>query len=90
MIAANHEVDKDWSEFESYATNLFARSIVQLNSKQQTPSNIIEHNSSGFESKSLSDEIVSLKKTLVDLRTSSEEVTYSNDTKIESEFHFVF
>ena len=28
MIAAKREVDRDWSEFESYATNLYVRSLI--------------------------------------------------------------
>jgi hypothetical protein len=28
MIGANGQIDKEWSEFESYATNLYARTVV--------------------------------------------------------------
>jgi len=92
MIGATREVDKDWAEFESYATNLYARSVLinqsastsvpsKLGSEKQLSSDVINNNSQ-FQSntnysdiKTITDEMVSVRKAVVDLRTYSEEVT---------------
>lgn len=87
MIAANREVDRDWAEFETYATNHYAQSLV----KNQTilPSRIMpmksnmesqqasadSSNNQPIEFKSITDEMTSVRKTLFDLRAHSEEVS---------------
>ncbi len=99
MIGATREVDKDWAEFESYATNLYARSVLinqsastslpsKLGSEKQSSSDIINNNSQ-FQSntsysdiKTITDEMVSVRKAVVDLRTYSEEVTVNINSGI--------
>jgi hypothetical protein len=93
MIAANREVDKDWSEFESYATNLYARSLLtsqplsaavlapskvrqeQQSSSDPTSNSPQSQSSTGsLDIKAMTDEMMSVKKAILDLRTYSEEV----------------
>jgi len=93
MIAANRDVEKDWSEFESYATNLYARSLLtnqplsasaiipsKLRQEQQLPADTMNNNlqfqssTSQLDMKAITDEMVSVRKALLDLRTYSEEV----------------
>ena len=84
MIANNREVDKDWSEFESYATNLYARSA--LTSQPSSASALAPSTTnqelftdatpglSATDMKSITDEMVSIRKVIGDLRVQSEEV----------------
>lgn len=90
MIAVSRDVDKDWSEFESYATNLYARTIVagQPSSasvlvpsiaRQEAPQTTSDTASaisisSNADIKAITDEITSIKKAVGDLRTYAEEV----------------
>lgn len=93
MIGANRQVDKDWSEFESYATNLYARSLLtsqplsasiigsssvlqeKLSSSDKTAYNSqLQSNVNYSDVKLITDEIISLRKTILDLRNNSEEV----------------
>ena len=88
MIGANREVDKDWAEFESYATNLYARSIVnnqsllpsKLGSEQQSSLDMTNNsvqllsNTGHLDAKAITDEMISIRKAILDLRTCSEEV----------------
>jgi hypothetical protein len=90
MIGANRKIDKDWSEFENYATNLYARTVVasQPSSSVVLTSSIANQESSqatadtmnmpqipsNFDAKSFSDEMSSIKRTIGDLRNSAEEV----------------
>jgi hypothetical protein len=83
MIAANREVDRDWAEFEGYATNLYARSLVmnpsasKLGSEQQTSSDLstqYQLNTGQLDIKSITDEMTSVRKALSDLHTYFEEV----------------
>jgi hypothetical protein len=93
MIGANREVNKDWTEFESYATNLYARSVLtnsstlaivpsKLGSEQQSSSNITSNNSQYQDIKTITDEITSVRKALLDLRTYSEEVSININNRI--------
>ncbi len=84
------QIDKDWSEFENYATNLYARTVVasQPSSSVVLTSSIANQESSqatadtmnmpqlpsNFDAKSFSDEMSSIKRTIGDLRNSAEEV----------------
>jgi hypothetical protein len=82
MMAANRDVERDWAEFESYATNLYARSIVinqpafKLDSEQQssTDNTQCQTNTSQSDVQSITEEMISVRKALSDLRTYSEEV----------------
>ena len=91
MIAERPDVEKDWSDFEFYATNLYARSVV--NNQNSTsiavvPSSKTDVSQSREEafptSTSLSttdivaitDELASVRRIMNDLRTHSEEVCY--------------
>jgi len=90
MIAANQEIDKDWSEFESYATNLYARTIVTgqttsaaalvpSTARQEAPQLMLDNVNvpqlpSNLDAKAITDEIASIKKVVGDLRTYAEEV----------------
>ena len=82
MMAVNRDVERDWAEFESYATNLYARSIVisqpawKLGSEQQSSVDNIQYqtNLSQSDIQSITEEMASVRKTLSDLRTYSEEV----------------
>ncbi|CAF4117301.1 unnamed protein product [Rotaria sp. Silwood2] len=93
MIGTNREVDKDWSEFESYASNLYVRSLLtnqplsasvlvssKVRQEQQSLSDIASQNSrfqsntSHLDIKTITDELVSLRKAVLDLRTYSEEM----------------
>ena len=82
MMAISREVERDWAEFEGYATNLYARSIVtrQPLSKigAEQPSSLdttqYQSNTSPSDVQSITDEMTSVRKALLDLRTHSEEV----------------
>lgn len=79
MIGANREVDKDWAEFESYATNLYARSVVMnqsvpVSNNCPSQSGLEQQTSSDLDIKTITDEMASVRKAVVDLRTCSEEV----------------
>ncbi len=90
MIAANQEVDKDWSEFESYATNLYARTVVTgqptsaaalvpSTARQEAPQLMLDNINvpqlpSNLDAKAIADEMASIKKVVGDLRTYAEEV----------------
>ncbi|CAF0911252.1 unnamed protein product [Rotaria sp. Silwood1] len=93
MIGANRQVDKDWSEFECYATNLYVRSLLtkqpltasilvssKIRQEQESLSNITSHNSrfqsniSHLDMKTIMEELSSLRKAVLDLRTYSEEM----------------
>jgi hypothetical protein len=87
MIGANRQVDKDWSEFESYATNLYARTVISdqpLSSSALIPSTTSKESSqitsdiqvypSNFDIKSINDEMSSIKRSIGELRTYAEEV----------------
>jgi len=90
MIAADREIDKDWSEFESYATNLYARTIVTgqttsaaalvpSTARQEAPQLMLDNVNvaqlpSNLDAKAITDEIASIKKVVGDLRTYAEEV----------------
>lgn len=93
MIGANREVDRGWAEFETYATNLYARSLVK--NQSSLPSRVVsikstsEHqqsrpdasNNHPMDIKSITNEMTSVKKALADLRTHSEEVRFSRIEK---------
>jgi hypothetical protein len=104
MIGANREVTKDWAEFESYATNFYARSIVnnqpsstptKSGSEQQSSSDItnnnvqLQSNTTYSDLKAITDDVVSVKKAILDLRTYSEEVRMNINSRIISSFCFV-
>jgi hypothetical protein len=93
MIGANRAVNKDWSEFENYATNLYARSLVtnqllsasaivpsKAHQEQQQPSNTMNNNpqfqmNTGYlDVNTITDDIASVRKAVLDLRNHSEEV----------------
>ncbi|CAF4283363.1 unnamed protein product, partial [Rotaria sp. Silwood2] len=91
MIAANSEIDKDWSEFESYATNLYARRMVSGQPSSSTtlvPSRVvrqevpattldtinISQSPSNIDFKAITEEMVSIKRAVGDLRTYTEEM----------------
>ena len=88
MIAAHRHVDQDWSEFESYATNLYVRSLltgqpVSVNAlipagRRQEAVSATESKtaqpSPNFDAKSINEEMISMRKALLDLRTQSQEV----------------
>ena len=83
MIAAHRDVDQDWSEFETYATNLYVRSLLTgqpISSGQRQEASIDASSNPAqspvnFDSKSVTDEMISMKKALLDLRTQSQEVS---------------
>lgn len=80
MIGANRAVDRDWAEFESYATNLYARSVLMNSSSPvsniiSTKSSLEQQLSPDMDIKSITDEMVSVRKAVSDLRTASEEVS---------------
>lgn len=90
MIGANREIDKDWSEFEGYATNLYARTIVSgqpssaaalvpSTARQEAPPLPLDMINAGqlpshLDVKAISDEMTSIKRVVGDLRTYAEEV----------------
>ncbi len=90
MIGANRQIDKDWSEFESYATNLYARTVVSgqpssaaalvpsIAHKEVSQTTFDAANMAQFPSnldvKAITDEMTSIKRTIGDLRTYAEEV----------------
>jgi uncharacterized protein (DUF2236 family) len=91
MLAAHRDVDKDWSDFESYATNVYVRSLLnnQVSSNTSSIVSVSRHVPAALtdstkpnarltstdESKSVLDEIVSIRKGLVELRSQSENVS---------------
>ncbi|CAF0766794.1 unnamed protein product [Rotaria sp. Silwood1] len=90
MIGANRKIDKEWSEFESYATNLYARTIVtgQPSSaatlvpsaarQEVSPITLDTMNASqslsNIDLKTITDEMASIKRVIGDLRTYAEEM----------------
>ncbi len=96
MIGASREVEKDWAEFESYATNLYARSVVanqplsisgivpsKLGPEQQSSSDMTMQSSAGYlDIQLIADELASVRKAVLDLRTYSEEVRLDYNHKI--------
>ena len=90
MIAAERAVDKAWSEFETYATNLYARTI--LTGQQATASALVPSAArqevlqtsldtvmvspmqANLDIKSLTDEMMSMRKMMNDLRNHADEV----------------
>lgn len=90
MVGAHRDVDKDWSEFESYATNLYARTIVSgqpssaaalvpSTARQEVPQtslDIINASQilSNIDLKAVTDEISVIRRAIGDLRTQSDEV----------------
>jgi hypothetical protein len=87
MIAANREVERDWAEFENYATNLYARSIVinqpvsKIDSEQQSSADNTQYQSN-TDVQLITDEMTSVRKALLDLRTYSEEVRSNRNDMI--------
>jgi hypothetical protein len=93
MIGINRDIDKDWSEFESYATNLYARTVVSgqpsstvalvsSTANQEIPQTSLDmYNNaqlpSNFDVKAMTDEMASIKRVVGDLRTYAEEVSSS-------------
>ena len=94
MIGANRAIDKDWSEFESYATNLYAKLLLadqslsasdprSMNMRAELPSMLDRTHSSSqvtsnvhsLQMKTVMDEITTLKRNVLDIRTYSEEVS---------------
>jgi hypothetical protein len=85
MIGTHRDVDRDWSEFESYATNRYARSqlsgqpssvsaLVPLATRQddqQTNLDLINFPQLplNFDAKAMSEEMSSIKRAVGDLRT---------------------
>lgn len=107
MIAMDPKTDQDWSEFESYATNRYARTVVNSLSSpstalvstktrqeiQQTTidANMVPTGSSTIEMKSITDELISMRKIIVDLRNHADEVKlYRFSFQIDSIFSFIF
>ena len=89
MIANSREVDKDWSEFESYATNLYARSILtgkptsasalvpSTNNQELTADALLTNQgSSTVDMKAITDEMTSIRKVIGELRVHAEEVRF--------------
>jgi len=90
MVGANREMDKGWSEFEGYATNLYARTVVagqpssaaalvpsiahQEASQTTLDANNMAQVPSNFDIKAISDEMTLIKRNIGDLRTYAEEV----------------
>ncbi|UJR35044.1 hypothetical protein I4U23_027820 [Adineta vaga] len=90
MVATTRNIDKEWSEFESYATNLYARTVVTGQptsaaalipaiARQETSSATSDalntpQISSNVDIKAITDEMSSIKKAVGDLRTYAEEM----------------
>ncbi|CAF1249047.1 unnamed protein product [Adineta ricciae] len=90
MVAATGQIEKEWSEFESYSTNSYAQSIISGQSTsavalvssaaRQDASSItldalnFPQISPNFDIKSITEEISSIKKAVGDLRTYAEEM----------------
>jgi hypothetical protein len=90
MIGANRSVDKDWSEFENYATNRYARSLLtnqplsasvivpsKAHQEQQQSSDTTNNNPqfpSSLDVATITADMASVRKTISDLRTHAEEV----------------
>ncbi len=105
MVGANRQIDKDWSEFESYATNLYARTVVagqpssaaalvpsiahQEASQTTLDTNNMAQIPSNFDVKAITDEMTLIKRTIGDLRTYAEEVSL-NKIFIKNYFLLLF
>lgn len=92
MIGFNRRIDKEWSEFESYATNLYIRSIIagqpasaallvpsiahQQAAQANSDSNNVSSLSTNVDMKTITDELTLIKRTIGELRTHSEEVRF--------------
>lgn len=92
MIGANRKIDKSWSEFESYATNLYARSVIaaqssstsvvgtsidqQENLKAQLDATNLSQTPSNIDIKAITDEMTTIKRTIGELRNNTEEVRF--------------
>ena len=90
MVAATQQIEKGWSEFESYSTNSYAQSVIsgQSTSAAALVSSAARQDASSvaldalnfpqispnFDIKSITEEMSSIKKALGDLRTYAEEV----------------
>jgi hypothetical protein len=90
MIAAERAVDKAWSEFETYATNLYARTILtgQPSAASALVPSAARHEvlqtsldavmvspmQTNLDIKSLTDEMMSMRKMMSDLRNHADEV----------------
>jgi hypothetical protein len=90
MIGVNRDIDKNWSEFENYATNLYARTVVSgqpssaavlvpSRAQQEAPQTTLDTMnmlslSPNLDVKGITDEITSIKRTVADLRNYAEEV----------------
>lgn len=87
MIGANRDVDRDWAEFEIYATDHYAQTLVRnqtsLPTRISPNKSTVEYQQSSIdpasnqplEIKSITDEMASVRKTLSELRTQSVEVS---------------
>ena len=94
MIAIPPKVDEEWSEFENYATNYYARTIVSgqrttsaalvpSKTRQETQlttidTSMIPSAPSTIDMKTISDELSSMRRVIGDLRIHAEEVCSSN------------
>ncbi|CAF3549240.1 unnamed protein product [Rotaria socialis] len=99
IIGANREVDKDWSAFESYATNHYARSLVTNQSlstsalessklRQEIQSHLETTNQSSIshsDINTITEEMTSVRKAVLDLRNYSEEVHAMERVKMTKE-----
>lgn len=90
MVAASRNIEKEWSEFESYSTNLYAQTAVTGDASTAAalvPSAAREDSSSAalealnmsqlptsLDIKAISDEMTAMKKAVGDLRVYAEEV----------------
>ena len=107
MIAMDPKIDQEWSEFESYATNRYARTVVNSLSSPSTAlvstktrqemeqtaidGNMVSAASSTIEMKSITDELASMRKIIVDLRNHADEVKlYRFSFQLDSIFSFIF
>ena len=98
MMAISREVERDWAEFEGYATNLYARSIVmrqpvsKIGSEQPSTSDNTQNqsNTSSSDVQSMTDEMTSVRKALLDLRTYSEEVRLHGNNRMTIMFYSMF
>ncbi|CAF1230161.1 unnamed protein product [Rotaria sordida] len=93
MIAVDPKIDKDWSKFEGYATNLYARiqasgapassaTVVPSRTRQDDLHTTLDTmntspSSSTIDLKTISDDIASIKRVIGDLRTYTEEMNRS-------------
>ena len=90
MIAAERAVDKSWSEFETYATNLYARTILIGPPSASSPlapsaarqealqtsldAVVVSPVQTNLDIKLLTDEMMSMRKMMSDLRNHADEV----------------